>query len=555
MYIDRIVPLLLLAVGALPVAADDLDETRWRLSQPPSGVALPAKAAWYVSFERGRVAFKACNTHSGVYRVEGERIVIDRMISTLMACIPDAGEPEKALLAMAGSNPQFAIDGSTLTLTGAGKTWTFSREKSAAEALDNSKWVLKEPKVPAPAVWTAEFQQGRVFWKACNTHSGSYHVENDRLVSGGLISTMMACTPSVAEPERLLLAMVSGKPRFRLEGPNLILTGPDGAAWSFVKEQPAVAKVEGARWVLRSSPPGVTLPTGAAWQAQFENGRASFKACNTHTGPFVVERDRLVFGNMVSTRMVCPSPAAAPERAFLATIAGKPQFRQEGSNLTLTGASGAWTFEKEQPVFNALDHTKWILREAPAGITVPPQCRWSVLFDKGRVSLTACNTHNGAYNTEVDRLVVGRLASTMRACLPDVTELEKALLNAVTGKPQYRVDGSDLTLASPSGTWRFAKEPLPSDQAVTRFIYVASETLPCTAGVMKTNCFQIRETKDEPWRLNYTPIIGFDFHPGTEYRLRIKEDRVANPPADGSSVVWFLDLVVEQRLVTVPPKK
>jgi hypothetical protein len=37
--------------------------------------------------------------------------------------------------------------------------------------------------------------------------------------------------------------------------------------------------------------------------------------------------------------------------------------------------------------------------------------------------------------------------------------------------------------------------------------------------------------------------------PGTEYRLRIWEDDVPKPPADGSSKRWLLDLVVEQRVI------
>jgi hypothetical protein len=62
-------------------------------------------------------------------------------------------------------------------------------------------------------------------------------------------------------------------------------------------------------------------------------------------------------------------------------------------------------------------------------------------------------------------------------------------------------------------------------------------------------CLQIRENPTDPWQLYYGEITGFTHEPGIEYRLRILEDQVANPPAGASSKRWFLDLVVEQKVV------
>ena len=62
-------------------------------------------------------------------------------------------------------------------------------------------------------------------------------------------------------------------------------------------------------------------------------------------------------------------------------------------------------------------------------------------------------------------------------------------------------------------------------------------------------CLQVRESKDEPWMLNYTRVIGFEHVPGIEYRLRIKEDKVEHPVTDGPSVLWFLDAVIGQTVV------
>ena len=79
-----------------------------------------------------------------------------------------------------------------------------------------------------------------------------------------------------------------------------------------------------------------------------------------------------------------------------------------------------------------------------------------------------------------------------------------------------------------------------------REIYVAAQRVPCM-GVGPMECLQTRERPDQPLQLFYGEIEGFDFQPGTEYRLRIAEESVPNPPADGSAIRTKLDQVLEQR--------
>lgn len=82
---------------------------------------------------------------------------------------------------------------------------------------------------------------------------------------------------------------------------------------------------------------------------------------------------------------------------------------------------------------------------------------------------------------------------------------------------------------------------------VEKVVYVAAETKPCTAGVMKTTCLQVRETESQPWELHYFGYDGFEHKPGVEYRLRVRGTPVANPPADGSSVQWSLIEILDQK--------
>ncbi|MGS0891314.1 DUF4377 domain-containing protein [Burkholderia stagnalis] len=89
----------------------------------------------------------------------------------------------------------------------------------------------------------------------------------------------------------------------------------------------------------------------------------------------------------------------------------------------------------------------------------------------------------------------------------------------------------------------------PADgRPVTRTVYVAPQPVRCT-GVAPMDCLQVRVSPSEPWTLWYAGIEGFAYQPGYRYTLEIDEYRVAQPPADGSSIRWVLKRVVERRQV------
>ncbi|MEN8513329.1 DUF4377 domain-containing protein [Burkholderia sp. RS02] len=87
----------------------------------------------------------------------------------------------------------------------------------------------------------------------------------------------------------------------------------------------------------------------------------------------------------------------------------------------------------------------------------------------------------------------------------------------------------------------------PADgRPVTKTIYVAPQSARCT-GVAPMECLQVRSSPSEPWSLWYAGIEGFAYQPGYLYTLEVDEYRVAQPPADGSSIRWVLKRVVERR--------
>ncbi len=73
----------------------------------------------------------------------------------------------------------------------------------------------------------------------------------------------------------------------------------------------------------------------------------------------------------------------------------------------------------------------------------------------------------------------------------------------------------------------------------TKTIIVGPQTADCT-GVAPMKCLQVKETPAGEWSNLYSNIEGFTYEPGYEYVLKIKTEKLANPPADGSSIRYTL---------------
>ncbi|MGO4325642.1 META and DUF4377 domain-containing protein [Cupriavidus sp. 2TAF22] len=216
--------------------------------------------------------------------------------------------------------------------------------------------------------------------------------------------------------------------------------------------------------------------------------------------------------------------------------------------------------------------TRWqqpdgTLRQIPHGDNGQP-----IIFEfnsgidsaQGTVSgYSGCNRFTGGYGKTATGMRFDRMAGTRMACVPPRGELEAALLKAMqspfttvgtqpsagsTGRQIIwkTVDGDLLQFVEREGVGRRG-EKMDAQQAggVEKIVYVDSQRVECS-GVGKQTCYRVRENPDAPWSLWYGPIEGLDFEPGMAYKLRVRETRVDNPPADASSVRWQL-LGVESR--------
>lgn len=179
-----------------------------------------------------------------------------------------------------------------------------------------------------------------------------------------------------------------------------------------------------------------------------------------------------------------------------------------------------------------------------------------------------CNQMLGGYTLQGNQIQTGRLISTMMACMDNgLTQLEQAVggqlerlqsVQQLQGAPAPKIllgfkDGSRWEMSGkPTDATRFG------GAGETISLEVAPQTKPCTSGVARTQCLQVREVRYDQssrksyasdWQNFHQSIEGFTHEAGMRHVLRVKRYNVQNPPAYGSRFAYVLDMRVESEAV------
>jgi heat shock protein HslJ len=124
--------LILLAACASPAPESTpprITDGRWTMTD--ASFAMPGGVTPALEFRAGRVlAHSGCNRASGAYRDPGDKLVIDALMSTKMACGDALNQFEINYYRLLSASPAYRIDGGTLTLTTASDRARFKRDKT-----------------------------------------------------------------------------------------------------------------------------------------------------------------------------------------------------------------------------------------------------------------------------------------------------------------------------------------------------------------------------------------------------------------------------------------
>lgn len=177
-----------------------------------------------------------------------------------------------------------------------------------------------------------------------------------------------------------------------------------------------------------------------------------------------------------------------------------------------------------------------------------------------------CNAQFGGYALEAGALTVQGLAGTMKACSPERMRLDTEIAARLKGRLAAEVQGGAeaprLRLATAGGdVLIFTGMPTPETRyggpGKIVFLEIAPERAACSHPLIPDHrCLRVRERRydasgviQQPaadWQLLYQPIEGYAHRDGEHAIVRVKQYTDPHPPADGSSRVYILDLVVQR---------
>lgn len=355
--------------------SDELAGTEWILtllngSPPIEGSFIT------LAFEEGRLSGSAgCNSYSGSYLLSGNRLQVDQVAVTEMACLEPEGvlEQELAYLeALTSEGSAYRIidtaNGRQLELLTMLNTRTlvFAEKEQVAmnpEDLLNVTWRLADMNgSPPPEGFrpTLVFLNEREFggFAGCRYYFGSYQASAEEIVfsSMGMLGEDCAANQTLTRQESEFTDYLSQATDYRIGEGRLDLLTARGDQVAFVPVQASEpVTLEGASWRLvgfaRSLEPiepparlADDLIPGRAVTATFAEGQISGSAgCNRYFAGYTRAGQKLTFSPPGATKMMCATPEGLmmQEQRFLSTLEAVQTFSITGDLLLMDAADGS----------------------------------------------------------------------------------------------------------------------------------------------------------------------------------------------------------------------
>lgn len=194
-----------------------------------------------------------------------------------------------------------------------------------------------------------------------------------------------------------------------------------------------------------------------------------------------------------------------------------------------------------------------------------------VTFGDQSLNVTGlCNVMNAGYQTDGAQIKISQVVGTLRMCadqslmhyernvaqlLPQASSWGAAAIESES--PSLSIKFEDGTIWFLNGTPTDAK--LYGAAGETIFIEVAARPVACSdPNIPNRQCLNTRtieydnagiKQKYGSWQPFYGYIKNYQHQEGTRNILRVKRYTNPNPPADASSYIYVLDMVVESELM------
>lgn len=171
-----------------------------------------------------------CNSFRGDTALEGDRVRLDGLKSTAVACDGPGRDFEHALLnAFTDGSPRAEVKDGRLTLTSEdGDTVRFS-EGGEDTPLYGTKWRIVSPDSAGRAHLTFDEKESTVFGSlGCNQVNADATVRDGHITVGTPVTTRMVCEDSLMKTEKRLLRLFDATLSYRVDHRTMTLTSENG---------------------------------------------------------------------------------------------------------------------------------------------------------------------------------------------------------------------------------------------------------------------------------------------------------------------------------------
>lgn len=189
-----------------------------------------------VSFTAGDISFNAgCNSHSGLYELEGGRLIVENLGSTLIGCEAALHEQDEWLAEFFTSSPLLNLAGDQLTLEGSAATLVFlDREVADPDRMLTARWTIDTlidgpvatGGIPGEPTVSFDARGCVVVFSSCNTASGRYTASDTELELTNMAYTEEGCNDAdlMAVEQHVQQVLTDGNLIYAIDAARLTLT-------------------------------------------------------------------------------------------------------------------------------------------------------------------------------------------------------------------------------------------------------------------------------------------------------------------------------------------
>lgn len=199
--------------------------------------------------------------------------------------------------------------------------------------------------------------------------------------------------------------------------------------------------------------------SGAGITAIFQTGSLSGSdGCNRYITSYTVNGSSLTIKTPIAgTMMACPATSMAFATKYVSALGQVSSYSIENNNLLLKDAEGTIVIsyrEDSQTLFG----TNWSVtglnngQGAVSSVLAESSITLNFIDETQLGGSAGCNTYSGQYTAQDSTIVVGKIASTLMACLDEeVSAQETQYLAALQNATTYVIENDSLVMRDDDG--------------------------------------------------------------------------------------------------------